>query len=119
MFENRLQIAQACLAGAGLFALIAVLTLTFGPLVVGVMCLLLEHALAAVGCSFYADSKGYPPIIGIPIGVGFGVMGAVLILILPDEAPDDDLDRHRRLSSEAVRNARNRDPGYEVLDDDD
>ena len=68
MFENRLQIAQACLAGAGLFALIAVLTLTFGPLVVGVMCLLLEHALAAVGCSFYADSKGYPPIIGIPIG---------------------------------------------------
>ena len=119
MFESRLQTAQFCLAVGALFAVIAILTLTFGPLTVGVVCLVLEHAAAAVGCALYADTKGYPPLIGIPIGVGLGVMGAVLILILPDEATDDEFARYRKLSSEGVRNARNRDPGYEVLDDDD
>lgn len=119
MFESRLQTAQFCLiVGVG-FAVIAILTLTFGPLAVGVVCLVLEHAVAAVGCALYADTKGYPPLIGIPIGVGLGVMGAVVILILPDESVDDEFARYRRLSREGVRNARNRDPGYEVLDDDD
>lgn len=119
MFESRLQTAQFCLAVAALFAVIAILMLTFGPLVIGVVCIVLEHAVAAVGCALYADTKGYSPLIGVPIGIGLGVMGAVLILILPDEATEDEFARYRKLSSEAVRNARNRDSGYEVLDDDD
>jgi hypothetical protein len=119
MFESRLQIAQLCLAVAAVFAVVAALVLMFGPLPVGIACLLMEHAVAAVGCAFYAESKGYSPLIGIPIGVGLGVMGAVAILVLPDEAPDDEMERYHRLSQEGVRNARNRDPGYEVLDDED
>lgn len=119
MFESRLQTAQFCLAVAGLFAVIGILTLSFGPIVIGIVCLLLEHAAAAVGCALYADSKGYPPLIGIPIGVGFGVIGGIMLAVLPDESREDEFERHRRLSSEALRNARNRDPGYEVLDDDD
>jgi hypothetical protein len=119
MFESRLQIAQVFLAIAGVFAVTGILVFIFGPLVVGIMCLLLEHAAAAAGCAYYANSKGYPLLIGIPVGIGFGVMGAVVLLALPDESNEDLMERHRRLSSEAVRNARNRDPGYEVLDDED
>jgi hypothetical protein len=44
-------------------------------------------------------------------------MGAVAILVLPDESKDDEFKRHHRLAQEGIRNARNRDPGYEVLDD--
>ena len=119
MFESRLQTAQMCLAGAAVFAVLAALVLTFGPLPVGIACLLLEHGIAAVGCALYADAKGYSPLVGIPLGVGLGVMGAVAILVLPDESKDDEVERYRRLSQEGVRNARSRDPGYEVLDDED
>lgn len=119
MFESRLQIAQAFLAASGAFAVIAMLVLSFGPLPVGIVCLLLEHGIAAVGCALYANAKGYSPLIGIPFGVGLGVMGAVAVLVLPDESKDDELERYRRLSQEGVRNARNRDLGYEVLDDED
>jgi hypothetical protein len=119
MFESRLQTAEMCLGAAALFAVLAALVLSFGPLSVGIACLLLEHGIAAAGCAIYADAKGYSPLIGIPLGVGLGVMGAIAILVLPDESEDDELERYRRLSQEGVRNARNRDPGYEVLDDED
>lgn len=119
MFESRFQTAQLFLAGAAIFAVLAALVLTFGPLTVGLACLLLEHGIAAAGCAIYAGAKGYSPLIGIPLGVGLGVMGAVAILVLPDESKEDELERYRRLSQEGVRNARNRDPGYEVLDDED
>jgi uncharacterized membrane protein YgaE (UPF0421/DUF939 family) len=119
MFESRLQTAQFCLAAAALFAVTAVLVFMFGAPAVGVWCLLLEHATAAVGCALYADSKGYSPLIGIPLGVGLGVMGSVMLLILPDETKENVFERERRLASEAIRNARMRDPGYEVLDDED
>ena len=119
MFESRLQTAQVFLAAAGVFAVLATLILSFGALPVGIACLLLEHGIAAVGCALYAGAKGYSPLIGVPIGVGLGVMGAVAILVLPDESKDDEAERYRRLSQEGVRNARNRDPGYEVLDDED
>ena len=46
-------------------------------------------------------------------------MGAVPLLVLPDETKENVFERERRLASEAIRNARNRDPGYEVLDDED
>ena len=119
MFESRLQTAQLCLAAAALFAVLAALVFMFGAPAVGVLCLLLEHAAAAVGCALYADSKGYSPLMGIPLGVGLGVMGAVPLLVLPDETKENVFERERRLASEAIRNARNRDPGYEVLDDED
>jgi hypothetical protein len=118
MFESRLQTAQLCLAVAALFAVTGVLVFIFGALAVGVLCLLLEHAAAAVGCAVYADSKGYSPLIGIPLGVGLGVMGSVPLLVLPDETKENVFERERRLASEAIRNARNRDRGYEVLEDD-
>ena len=49
MFESRLQTAQLCLAAAALFAVLAALVFMFGAAAVGVLCLLLEHAAAAVG----------------------------------------------------------------------
>jgi hypothetical protein len=119
MFESRLQTAQLCLAAAAVLAVTGVLVFTFGAVPVGVFCLLLEHAAAAVGCALYADSKGYSPLIGVPLGVGLGVMGAIPVLILPDETKENVFERERRLASEAIRNARMRDPGYEVLDDED
>src|SRR5690242_16165840 len=113
MFESRLQTAEMCLGAAAVLAVLAALVLTFGPLPVGIACLVLEHAVAAVGCAIYADAKGYSPLIGVPLGVGLGVMGAVAILVLPDESKDDEMEWYHRLSQEGVRNARNRDPGYE------
>jgi hypothetical protein len=118
VFESRYQAAQLVLAGAFVLAALAVLTLMFGPLVIGVTCLVLEHAVAAVACALYADAKGYSYLIGIPIGVALGVVGGLVFVVLPDEAPDDDMERQHRMASEAYRNAK-RDPGYEVLDDDD
>src|SRR5262245_36019383 len=91
MFESRFQVAQLILTGAFIFAAFAVLTLMFGPLVVGIVCLVLEHAAAAVGCAIYAGAKGYSPLIGIPIGVSLGVMGGVVLVVLPDESSDDEL----------------------------
>ena len=119
MFMSRYQLAQLLLGGAFVFAVLAVLTLMFGPIVVGVVCLLLEHAIAAVGCAVYADAKGYPYLIGIPIGVALGTAGGLAFVVLPDESPDDQMEREHRMADEAYRNARNRDRGYEVLDDDD
>ena len=119
MFESRYQLAQLVLAGAFVLAAFAIIALMAGLIVVGVVCLVLEHAVAAVGCAVYADAKGYPYLIGIPIGVGLGVVGGLVFVVLPDETPDDELERQHRMASEAYRNARNRDPGYEVLDDED
>jgi multidrug efflux pump subunit AcrB len=118
MFESRLQIAQFWLATSALLTIVAVLVFSFGPIVVAIFCLVLAHGGAATGCAFYADTKGYPAIIGIPIGIGLGVMGAVLVLILPDQSEANSFDVERELSREGVRNARHRDRGYEVLDDD-
>ena len=118
MFESRYQLAQLLLGGAFAFAVLAVLTLMFGPIVVGVLCLLLEHAIAAVGCAVYADAKGYPYLIGIPIGVALGTVGGLVFLVLPDESKEDEHERQHRMAQEAYRNAK-RDPGYEVLDDED
>src|SRR4051812_13544977 len=112
MFESRLQTAQLCLAAAAVFAVTGVLVFTFGPVAVGVFCLFLEHAAAALGCALYADAKGYSPLVGVPLGVGLGVMGAIAVLILPDETKEDVFEEQRRLAGEAIRNARNRDPGY-------
>lgn len=119
MFESRLQAAQLCLAAAALLAVTGIIVFMAGPLPVGVFCLVLEHAAAAFGCALYAGAKGYSPLVGIPFGVGLGVMGAVPLLVLPDETKENVFERERRLASEAIKNARNRDPGYEVLDDED
>ena len=118
MFESRYQLAQLLLAGAFVLAVLAIASLAAGSLVVGVVCLVLEHAVAAVGCAVYADAKGYPYLAGIPIGVALGVVGGLAFLVLPDESKEDEHERQHRMAQEAYRNAR-RDPGYEVLDDDD
>src|SRR4051794_16068241 len=115
MFESRFQVGQLILFGAFGLALTGMLTLMFGPLVVGVVCLVLEHAVAAVGCAFYADAKGYSPLIGLPIGIGLGSMGAFVMVVLPDETKESPLEGHERPAPEALRNARDRDRGYEVL----
>jgi hypothetical protein len=118
MFESRLQLAQFFLIGAGLCIGAAIIGFLSHTIVVGLFFLFFEHVLAAIGCFVYAEDKGYPPIIGLPIGIGLGVMGAALIAVLPDESDDGELARKLRLSRGAEENAR-RDPGYEVLDDED
>ena len=55
------------------------------------------------------------PLLGIPIGVGLGVMDAVLILILPDETEVNPFEAEKRFGHEVMENARRRDKGYEVL----
>ena len=119
MFESRYQTAQFCLAIGAVFAVLGMCCLLAGSYLLGVTCLVLEHAAAAVGCAFYADAKGYPALVGVPIGVGLGVMGSVILLILPDETTESVFEEQRRLASEGIKNARRRDKGYEVLDDED
>lgn len=119
MFESRLQTAQACLFLAGILEGVAILTFIFGSVAVGIFLLVLSHDGAATGNYFYADSKGYPPLIGIPLGVAFGVASAIIYAMLPDETVESTYASERRLAAEGIRNARQRDKGYEVLDDDD
>jgi hypothetical protein len=118
MFESRLQIAQVFMLLSLILTLTGVLVLFFGPIVVGVFCLVLGYFCAATGCYFHAEAMGYPPLIGIPIGIIFGVFGAVVMMILPDETEQSTYEIDRELASEAIKNARKRDKGYEVLDDD-
>jgi hypothetical protein len=117
MFESRLQVAQLLLFAAGLALGAAILGFATNLVVVGVFFLIVEHAVAAIGCALYAGSKGYVPLIGVPMGIALGVAGGLMILILPDELEDDTLARQIRLAGGGLKNARNRDPGYEVLDD--
>jgi hypothetical protein len=62
--------------------------------------------------------KGYPPLIGLPIGVSFGVIAAVIVTLLPDETEPSTFEIDREMAREGIDNARRRDKGYEVLDDD-
>jgi hypothetical protein len=119
MFESRLQIAQVFMAGSFILTGVGILTLIFGSIVVGVFCIVVAHAASAAGCYFHADVKGYPPLIGLPIGVNFGVMGGVVMYVLPDETVESTYELERRLAQGGIENARNRDKGYEVLDDED
>jgi hypothetical protein len=118
MFESRMQAAQFCLAAAAVLLVVAALVLWFGPLPVGVFLLVLQAAAAALGCYLYADAKAYPPWLGIALGIGFGAMGSLLILILPDQTEESYLQEQRRLAREGMKPSRRRkDPGYEVLDE--
>jgi len=119
MFESKLQTAQACLFLAAIIEGAAILTFIFGSVIVGIFLLVVSHAVAALGNYFYADSKGYPPLVGIPLGVAFGVASAIIYAMLPDETVESTYESERRLAAEGVKNARKRDKGYEVLDDDD
>ena len=47
----------------------------------------------------------------------YGVMGSVILLILPDQTEESVYEAERRLSREGLDNARQRDKGYEVLED--
>src|SRR5262245_5106844 len=118
MFESRLQTAQLFLGVSALLTLIAIPLFIFGPVVVGVFFLVMPAAAAAVGCYLYAEVKGYPGPIGMAIGVAFGVVGALFIMIMPDQVRETPLERQRRLAKLALKINRDN-PGYEVLDDDD
>jgi hypothetical protein len=118
MFESRLQVAQVWLFLSFVVTVVGVLTLIFGAAVVGVFCVVLGHAAAAAGCYLYADVKGYPGLIGIPMGVAVGFAGAVLIMILPDQTEESAIAEEKRLARLGMRPTRPKDPGYEVLDDD-
>jgi hypothetical protein len=117
MFLSRLQIAQLFLGPSAVLTLLAILSLGWGPLVVGIFCLVLAHVTAAIGCYISAEDKGYPPILGIPVGLGLGVMGSLIFVILPDETARDVYAGERRIGRHGVENARRRDRGYEVLED--
>ena len=119
MFESRLKAAQVFLFLSFVLAVTGSVVAFVGPLPVGVFCLVVHAILAAIGCYLYADTKGYPGLIGIPMGVGLGVIGAVLILILPDQTYESYLAEQKRLAREGFRRSRRRkDPGYEVVDKD-
>ena len=117
MFESRLQVAQVFLFLSFLLSFIAILTFVFGAAVVAIFCLVLGHASAAAGCYVYADVKGYPGLIGIPIGVALGCVGAVCIMIMPDQTEESAIAEEKRLAKIGMRKTRRKDPGYEVLDD--
>ena len=119
MFESRLQTAQFCLFLSFLFSMIAIATLIFAPIVIGIFFLVLGHAAAAVGCYLYAEVKGYPGLIGIPIGVAIGFVGGVAMIVLPDQTEESAIAEEKRLARRGLRSTRRKDPGYEVLDDDD
>lgn len=118
MFESRLQTVQACLFGAGIATVVGVFVLIGGPLVVGLFFLVVGNGLAALGNALYADSKGYPMYIGVGLGIGFGITGAIFLFILPDETEESPYEAERRLARQATRKRRRKDPGYEVLDED-
>jgi uncharacterized membrane protein YgaE (UPF0421/DUF939 family) len=119
MFASRMQVSQVFMGLSFLLTLIMALTALFGPALIAITCLVLAHGCAATGCYIHAEVKGYPPLIGLPIGVIFGVFGAVVMIILPDESRHSTHETDREMAAEAFRNARRRDPGYEVLDDED
>ncbi len=119
MFESRLQYAQLCLVAAAFLMVLGAVALLFEVIAVGVFCLVLQAAVAALGCYLYADTKSYPPLLGVAVGVAFGAMGAILILILPDQTEESYLQEQKRLAAEGMKPSRRRkDPGYEVLDED-
>lgn len=119
MFQSRLQVAQVFLALSAILTLLCIGSFAFGPIVVAIFFLVTAHATAATGCYITAETKGYPPLIGIPIGVAFGVMGAVILAVLPDQTEISIFEQERQFGEEGMKNARRRDKGYEVLDDED
>lgn len=116
---SRLQTAQLFMIASLILSAIGFPTVLFGAIAVGVFCLVLAYGCAAAGCYVYAELKGYPPLIGIPIGLIFGVFGGVVMMILPDDSVPSTSVSDGELAQEGIKNARNRDKGYEVLDDDD
>ena len=122
MFESRLQTAQVLIVISFLAAVTGILVLALGPIVVGIFFVVISHAAAAIGCYLYADVKGYPALIGIPIGVGLGCVGALCIKVLPDQTEESAIAEEKRLARIGLTSKskkRRKDPGYEVLDDED
>ena len=118
MFASRLQTAQIFYILAFGLSTTGILTTMFGSIVVGLFCLVLGQGCAATACYLHAEVKGYPPLIGLPLGVSFGFLAAIVLTLLPDESRADTFEFEREMTREGVKNARKRDKGYEVLDDD-
>lgn len=113
MFESQLQSVQFAFGGSIICTTVAILVLMFGPPAVGVFFIVLASATGAIGGWLFADHRGYPPALGLGLGIAFGVMAAVFLLILPEQAKPEDpakLDRHRA--------RRRRSKNYEIVDDD-
>lgn len=120
MFESRLMAAQFFIATSAVLLVVAAFVFWLGPLVVGVFLLVVQAAGAAIGCSLYADTKGYPLWLGIAAGIGLGAMGTIVLFVLPDLTEESYIQEQKRLAAEGMKPSRRRrkDPGYEVLDDD-
>lgn len=118
VLTSRLQTAQIFYALAFGLSTIGILTTMFGPIVVGLFFLVLGQGCAATACYLHAEVKGYPPLIGLPLGVSFGFLAVIVLTLLPDESEANTFEFDREMTHEGVKNARKRDKGYEVLDDD-
>jgi hypothetical protein len=118
VFASRLQTAQIFYALAFVLSTVGILTTMFGPIVVGLFFLVLGQGCAATACYLHAEVKGYPPLIGLPLGISFGVLAAIILTLLPDESKPNNFAIDREMTREGVKNAHRRDKGYEVLDDD-
>lgn len=117
MFTSRLQTAQIFYASAFVLTTIGVLTTVYGPMMVGLFFIVLGQGCAATACYLHAEVKGYPPLIGLPLGVSFGVLAAIVLTLLPDESDPNTFEIDKEMGREGVKNAVRRDKGYEVLDD--
>jgi hypothetical protein len=117
VFESRLQTAQLCLFAAGGATIAAVFILIGGPVAAGLLFLVIGNGFAALGCGLYADTKSYPIYLGVALGVGFGIMAALFLYIMPDQSEESAIQEERRMARRGARKSRRTDPGYEVLDD--
>ena len=118
---NTVPSGRACMVTALGFALLltgVVLVIAEAHVPGGVLGVAGGLALIAGGI-IVIGALGGGAALAVPIGIGLGVMGSVIVLILPDETKESHFQAERRMAREALRNARNRDPGYEVLDDED
>jgi hypothetical protein len=118
MFASRLQTAQIFYILAFGLSMTGILTTMFGSIVVGLFFVVLGQGCAATACYLHAEVKGYPPLIGLPLGVSFGFLAAIVLTLLPDESDPNTFEVDREMTREGVKNAARRDKGYEVLDDD-
>jgi membrane protein implicated in regulation of membrane protease activity len=126
MFESQLQTAQFAYSGSIICTVVAILVLLFGPLPIGLFFVVLASATAAAGGWFYADLRGYPPALGLGLGIAFGLASALFLLLLPDwseQRAEEEKERRMAELRERQRRSKNFEvvdepKNYEIIDDD-
>ena len=64
--------------------------------------LVLGQGCAATACYLHAEVKGYPPLIGLPLGVSFGFLAVIVLTLLPDESEANTFEFDREMTHEGV-----------------